>query len=466
MRTATFLALFAAATTGAWVAWRATSSGLPSVPPYRHGTSSSAASFEAQKAFYRERLRKNPSGYLDLVQLAGLLLDEARATGETRLYDEAESLARRSLDNFSSDNPGARLVLAEVAEARHDFLGAIRLAREALEKDPTSQFALSTLATSHLALGDVVRASEYADRLLDLRPTIGAYTIHALVSLARGNEAEAIYDLERGIAVEDVGEAGASSKARALLGRHYLSRGEHRLAEAYLRAALAIQPHHSLALGLMGDLEAARGDSSRALSFYTEAFQRSGATVYLLERCNLLRSLGRTEEANRLWDQAERVIRKRMTDGRYGHPHELVRLMLDRGRPEDVSSAVRIAAREAASRRDPSTLLLLARAYAAAGRHGDAREAVRQALRTGWKDAGAYYQAGLAHYAAGDPGRAGFYLSRALELNPRHAGAAEALRRAHRGMKSQPVARSTAQSKATAAESQEPPRRMMRPYQY
>lgn len=433
---------------------------------YRYSLASGGPSLEEQKAFYRKRIESNPRGFLDLAHLASLLVQEARSTGETRLYDEAETLAQRSIASFSSHNPGALSVLAEVAEARHDFPKAIELSKKLLATDSRSLSALSTLTTSSLALGDNAKAAEYADRLLDTRPTLGAYTAHGLVCLARGKDDEALNDFRQAIRVEDAGEVAASAWVRALLGRYFLSRGQLRMADAYLGEALRIDPHHAMALGLMGDLALEKGQERRALSFYTEAFQKSGATTFLTKRATILKRRGEIEESERIWSHAEKMILKEIQAGRYGHPHDLVQLILDRGRPGEIPAAVQLARAAAKKRHDPATLLVLLRAYHAAQMWKEGKEVAREILRTGVEDPMAYLYAGIVSRAAGDRVRASFFLTRALSLNPRLASAHAELSRAYPGMNPQPVARSTAQTRATPRAAQEPPRKQMRAYQY
>src|SRR5437867_13049286 len=80
--------------------------------------------------FYQARLTYPNSG-LNLAALAGAYLRMARATGDLRWYLIAEQTAQRSVASLPFQNNGALIVLARVAEARHDFQQAISLARRA-----------------------------------------------------------------------------------------------------------------------------------------------------------------------------------------------------------------------------------------------------------------------------------------------------------------------------------------------
>ena len=48
-------------------------------------------------AFYERRLREDPRSALDMAQLAALLVEEGRMTGDERVFVEAEALSRKSL---------------------------------------------------------------------------------------------------------------------------------------------------------------------------------------------------------------------------------------------------------------------------------------------------------------------------------------------------------------------------------
>ena len=59
-------------------------------------------------AFYERRLREDPHSALDMIALAGLLIDEGRMTGEERTFSRAELMARESLGRRARRNAGAR----------------------------------------------------------------------------------------------------------------------------------------------------------------------------------------------------------------------------------------------------------------------------------------------------------------------------------------------------------------------
>src|ERR671933_336032 len=105
-------------------------------------------------AFYQQRLAVDSRSGLNRAALAGSYLKMARATGEGGWFLLAEQAAQRSLADLPFDNKGALLVLARIAEARHDFVTALRLAKQV---GSDNKDATPGKFTSHLAM---VKGSE------------------------------------------------------------------------------------------------------------------------------------------------------------------------------------------------------------------------------------------------------------------------------------------------------------------
>jgi tetratricopeptide (TPR) repeat protein len=70
-------------------------------------------------------------------------------------------------------------------------------------------------------------------------------------------------------------------------------------------------------------------------------------------------------------------------------------------------------------RRDAETLDTVAWALGRAGRWSEARQAMREAMRWGVRDAGLYYRAGAIEQALGDAAAAGQFFDLAERTDPR-----------------------------------------------
>src|SRR5262245_59232862 len=62
--------------------------------------------------FYQRRLREDAHSALDMAQLAGLLMEEGRMSGDERAFVHAESLALRSLGERTKRNGKSAALLA------------------------------------------------------------------------------------------------------------------------------------------------------------------------------------------------------------------------------------------------------------------------------------------------------------------------------------------------------------------
>jgi len=358
---------------------------------------------EAEIAFYQARLARNPGGGLDLAALAGAYLRMARATGDLAWYLLAEQTAQRSLAHLPLDNAAALLALARVAEARHDFAEAIRLARRAGDDGE----ALSILVTSHLARGDVDEAARAAAILVHRVPGLASHALSALVAEAQGKDDVAFAALGRAIAAEEPGEAGSSAWARTLLGRLHYRRGRLAQARDLYREALRILPQYPLALVNLAELEMRQGRYRSAERYIGRVATITRASPNVYDHA-VLRGLARLHElqgnqarAAALWAEAEARLRRDVTTGQFGHRRELARLLLERGRPQDVPEAVALMEAEARVRQDAETLEVYARALAGAGRWGEARRAIARALHAGIRDARLFYRAATIAQALG-----------------------------------------------------------------
>lgn len=402
--------------------------------PYRYpfpqslpGTANPTSALQREIAFYQERIRQDPEGGLNLALLASAYLKMARATEEGSWYLLAEQSARRSLANLPFDNNGAVLVLARVAQARHDFSEAIRLAEEVLRSDSGNEDALALMVTAKLAMGKVAEASWAAEALVKRIPTLGTVTLRALVKVTQGQDQAAIQDFKWALAAEEAGETGSSAWTRTLLGQFYYKRGQLALAGELYREALRILPGYRLALVHLAELETRLGHYKAAESYYHQviAYSRESSTVFdhvVLRGMARLKELqGDQSEARALREKAEALLRQTATghgSGSFGHRRELARLLLERGRPKDVAEALSLMQAEIGIRRDAQTLDTLAWALSRSGQGVKAQQVIQEALRLDIRDAGIFYRAGTIEQALGNRSQANAYFQLAQETDP------------------------------------------------
>lgn len=387
--------------------------------PFERATRGSVTrTVEQEIAFYQARARRDPAGGLDRAALGQAYLKMARATGDLSWYLLADAAARSSLRNLPFHNNAARLVLARVAEARHDFPEAIRLARQV---GPSAD-ALSVEVSASLAMGRVDDAAQAAATLTAQSPGLASLTLRGLVRIAQGRDGEAIADFTRAIAAEEPGEPGASAWARVLLGRLHAKRGRLEQARALYGEALRILPQHPLALLHLAELEARAGRYDAAERLYARVITVSEASPNVYDHA-VLRGLARMrrlrgDETAAAWDQAETRLRRDAAGGAFGHRGELARLLLERGRAQDLPEALALMEAETRIRRDPETLDTLAWALSSAGRWREARQVMREALRWGLRDAALHDRVAVIARALGNQDEARRYLELARAIDP------------------------------------------------
>ena len=373
--------------------------------------------------FYQQRLAVDSKSGLNRAALAGVYLKMARATGEGGWFLLAEQAAQRSIADLPFDNRGALLVLARIAEARHDFPTALRLAKQ-VGFDNEDAIALSV--TSHLAMGKVSEANTAAETLVNRLPNLGSLTLRALVRESQGRDAEVLRDYKQAMATEEPGEVGGSARARSLLGRFYTRRGQLTQAKALFLEALRLVPRYPLALIYLADLETRLGNYREAEGYYSKVSAYSGGVATLFDR-TVDRGMARVKElqgdaiaSQKLRDQAEAGLRQEQLLGSrgFGHRRDLARLLLEKGRSQDVAEALTLMQQEVKVRRDAVTLDTLAWALSSAGDSKGADRVMAEIVRSGIRDAGMFYRAGAIARTLGNDAESRAYFQKAKEIDP------------------------------------------------
>jgi tetratricopeptide (TPR) repeat protein len=403
--------------------WQAAAGGVATslyrYPYERPAKGAVLAALQEEIAFYQDRAARDPAGGLDLAALGQAYLKMARATGDLTWYLFAEQAAHRSLANLPADNGGALLVLAKVAEARHDFHDAIRLARANQGID-----GLAVIVTSELARGNTAAARRAVEDIVERSPGLGSYTLRALVGIAQGLDEEAVADFRRALAAEEAGETGSSAFARTMWGRFSYQRGRHDLARELYREALRILPQYPLALVNLAELELRTGAYRAAEDILTRVVTLTAASPNVYDHV-VLRGLARARElqgdaagGRRFWEMAEMRLRRDAAAAAFGHRRELAKLLLTRGARDDVSEALSLLRAELHVRRDADTLDTLAWALMRADRWKEAAAVIGEALASGMREARLFYRAAVIERHLGHDAAAARLFRLAAQTDP------------------------------------------------
>ncbi len=365
-------------------------------------------------AALEEKIARPQPSAIELAELADLYFARGMQTGDRQASARAEELAARSLALLPWPNSSA-LTLAKLKNARHEFRESIRIAREVLGKGGSG--ARAVLVSSHLALGELTLAAEYAEAAVTARPDSGAYLLRALVLEAQGRDQEAAFDFTRAASGEDHGAAAESARVRALWGRFLMRRGKLDGAAALYDEALRIQPDFPLALGLRGELLLRRGEFAAAQKDFEQAFQVSRQVRYLMDEARARQLKGDRAGASAIRTQVERLVRAELAGSGFGHRLDLAEVLIDSGRVEALAEAVELARAEVAARPSADARFQLARALYRKGDQKAAQEQIRAILSSGAREAEFYELA-----ARVDSARATLYRKLAGELDPHDSG--------------------------------------------
>jgi tetratricopeptide (TPR) repeat protein len=337
---------------------------------------------EQEIAFHQQQLQIK-GGALEQAALATSYLRMARTSGIESWYLLAEIQAQQSLQRLPFNNAEALTVLARLAEARHDFPMALKLA----EQIPNPEEAIALKVTSNLALGKLTEARYAADKLVSFSFSPSAFTLQALVCLAQGREEEGLQSFHYALETEDAGELSQSARVRTLLGRYYYGRGQLQQAEGLYREALRIWPDYPPALINAAQLAIRLGQYNLAKSYYARLGDRPSLyrPLQLRGQAQIASLQGHLDRAESLWKESETALRSRLADPitAFAHRRDLARLLLERGHPQDHSEALTLLELEVQRRQDPETLSLYAQALSLSGQEQVAHQVLQQTIAQG-----------------------------------------------------------------------------------
>lgn len=198
--------------------------------------------------------------------LASAYLQRVRETGDPSFYARAEGVLR------GARTPDALATAGELALARHDFRGALRLGRRA---GATGAFVR---VDALVELGAYADAERELQAMVDAKPNLAAY---ARVSYLR----ELNGDLDGAAAAMRLAVAAGGPAAEnvayvtAQLGELERRRGRDRAARRAFQRALALMPGFASAEAGLARLEAARGAGRRGGKAASGRAARLGAAI-------------------------------------------------------------------------------------------------------------------------------------------------------------------------------------------
>ena len=369
---------------------------------------------EARVAGSEQLLRAKPSDPQLLAGLAAAYMDRARATADPSWYARAEAACERSLA-ASPGNYEALRLRSWILAGQHRFFEAAASARETLRMRPFDPWNYGTLGDALVETGDYDGAAEAFQKMIDLRPDTASYARVSYIRELFGDTDGAIEAMSLAAQSANPFDAEKGAWCHAQLGDLFFSKGDLKHAAFEYHSALSLAPHCPGALGGAARVCAAEGRLEEAARLYETTLSVAPSPLLAGEYGDLLMKLGRAAEAKRQYELVEvagRILKA--TTGLFDRQIALFRADHD----IDPEGALAIAQRELTSRKDIYGYDTLAWCAFKTGRKELARQAIRQALKLGTRDARLHYHAGLIALGSGDRAEARRHLRDALRINP------------------------------------------------
>ena len=364
--------------------------------------------------YFAQRVKRDPTGALDLAHLSALYLARGRETGDPRDAILAEEAARHSMRNRRERNGAATQVLETALLAQHRFDEALPLAVAARQSDPQNAGLLA-------ALGDIEMEMGMYD---SARVTFAA--VHAPVGdpataprLARWAEIEGEPDKARRLlhaalaTVQKLPEVPREQLAWYWLriGDVELRTGHPVAADSAYREGLAVHPDDYRLLAAIAHSALLQQKWKRAITFGERAIAVTldPATLGILS--DAYAALGDSAKSADYAHVLDVAVLKQ--PGAYHRAWSLFLLDHDR----HVSTVSRKIEQELRTRKDIYAYDLLAWSLHKQGRDVLAVAAMHKALKEGTQDAQLLFHSGMIEHALGHDGIARAQLSRALSIN-------------------------------------------------
>ncbi|MEN3939745.1 tetratricopeptide repeat protein [Prosthecobacter sp. SYSU 5D2] len=346
------------------------------------------------------------------VQLGDALAQKQRETQLPVWHDRAEA-AYQKAQQIEPATVAALNGLAWVYGSRHDFQESVRWAKLALDLDPANPISHGIMGDAALELGDLERAAESYQAMLDARPDMSSYSRAAYLVWMKGDVKKGRWLMQKAI---DAGSPHPENVAwcRTRLAMMLFNEGALLPAGQVVAEGLKQTPDHVPLLLLLGKIKLAQRDEKAATAAF-ESVLKSGENHDALVGLGDLHLIhGRTDLAESFFTRLEKQHRLNAAQGIHDHT-QMARFYADHDR--ELDRALQFAQEHAQTQNVYEADTLAWVCY----QKGDlklARKAIETALRAGTPDAEIFYHAGLIAAALNDRPGAQKLLSRALSLNP------------------------------------------------
>lgn len=363
-------------------------------------------------------LERKPQDERLALQLAKMMMQEGRTTGDFNYYNDAaleliERILYKTPANFE-----ALCLKSMVLLSQHRFSEGKAIAEKALQINPYNAFVHGLMVDALVELGEYEQAVQMCDRMVIIRPDIRSYARISYLREIHGDWAGALEAIQQAIAAGMEGRE-ETEWSRIVLAHLFLDNNQLDAAQQQYQTALNKRPNYPFAIAGLAEIAAARGDYPAAVSGYESAAKVMGEAAFYASIAKYHRMAGQGAQAEQYLQTTLRALkadRRESPDKGHNADYELAQILLE---ADQATQAIPYAEAEYQRRPDNIDVCeLLGWIYWKCGRQQEAKKLMAHALRTGAQKPERLLKAGVVFASSGDTQSGQPLIWKAITLKP------------------------------------------------
>lgn len=337
-----------------------------------------------------------------------------RENGDLANYDHARDSFKKAHELDGKDAAAMRN-LAYVSTIFHDFHGAISWGEMAIKTHPQDPSAYGIVSDSHFELGDYDKATDYAQKMVDLKPDLSSYSRAAKLKWVFGDQKGAMLVMQKAL---NAGAPFAENTAwcSTMLGDMYFKTGALAVAEKQYKDSLNRLKDYRHACAGMARVCFAKNNLEEASQWMSKACIGVPPIPYVQELGEIYLKMGKPDLAKAQFDKVEATSKAYRDHGIGGDEVALANYWLDHTTKK--REALDMMEAEAKEHTNYETWSTLAWAYYCNNKPGEAAKAMEKAMRTGVQDSLVFYRASKIASANGQAAEARRLALLCQNMNP------------------------------------------------
>lgn len=360
-----------------------------------------------------QKVRDKPDDWKSLAALSHAYVQRARVTGDPTFYPLADTAVQRSLQINPQGNRNAMISESSLSAARHNFNEALDWAQKADAIAPDKADVKAVQGDALIELGRYPEAFDTFQRMVDLRPSLTAYTRVSYAQELQGNVDGAMQSMQA------AGQAASNASDQAFteyqLAELYWNSGKTDEAIAHYHRSATLDPSYLPPQAALARASFFTGHPEEASKQYDEVTQRNPFPQYVGDYADVAAVGGKKDLAKQqlaVLDAQDRLFKANGVNVDV----ELALFNADHG--IDLSGSLDAAQKEWSKRQSVVVADSLAWSLHANGRDQEALEYANQALHLGSRNALYFYHRARIQEALHNLDAAKADLQQALTINP------------------------------------------------